>query len=151
MHSRKECDDILHKLGEVAEFYGRQLEPVHHRIWLESLSDQPVDRILIAFDLHIRTGKYMPKPADILEQATVLREQTSSRHKSPPPVYGHSTPRIANAWCSFMKHCLDFEYGSANQRTMPFDEALLIANQEAYKYGCSAAIPAEYKLDDIWK
>lgn len=141
---------ITYKLNQTAEFFGKTLSASQINVWMHSLRGYTPEAICEAFDQHFQVGKYMPRPAEIID---LMRQETHTRHaryQEHKSDLGHSDPRIATAWRIYLKHALSFEMPGDNE-AMTLDEAIEIVNQQAVKYDMPDAIEPAYRLSEYWE
>ena len=65
-------DRFMRCLLGCAELYGKEVGEGAGALWLDALQSIPIETIEMAFSAHIRdtsSGKFMPRPADIISQA----------------------------------------------------------------------------------
>lgn len=150
-------DSVIHKLGTIADFYGKQVDQNIARFWLSSLSGRSADEIITAFDQHVQQGKYMPKPVEILEIIHTNRIQAKAQTPQEPPKPHTPCPKeIHNAWVWFIamytegsKNC-DGMFRKRDVDAGTEERYLHIVNHEAHKAGLPGAIPDEFKLREVW-
>jgi len=148
----KERDDVLHKLGQVYEFYDKKPTNSHVQFWLNALNGYRPDEILAGFDQHIARGKYMPKPVEII---TIMDEQRSLRRArgTAAESHGQQTPEIAQAWITYMRFAFGMSLGARalpDAPAMPLEQALEIVNREAAKYDRPDSILPEHRIESYW-
>jgi hypothetical protein len=151
-----EKDDFAHALGMTLEFYGKKMEKTDFSFWYSAMGDRSVETIKRALKEYIKIGKYAPRPANIIELMQTRAEH--SRQALPPPVITtNCPPEIGAAWMWFIRHIAK---GSANLDSLFCDQGpvtveqqekyLHVVNHEARKFNNPDAIPAEYRLAEVW-
>jgi hypothetical protein len=144
---RKEIDDLKYSLGELLKLYGKVLETTAEKFWIAALSDKPLPLILKAFREYSKTGKYAPKPVDILELIALLK--VTHRRDEAPPVRKPCNPEIVEAWITYMRFAYDFNFRDS-VKGMSLDRALEIVNREAVKHNQPDAILLEHRIPEFW-
>ena len=148
-------DDILFKLSTTAEFYGKTIESNIGRMWLKALRGHPIESVLDAFDEHVQSGKYMPKPVDILG-IIGKSEAQSAANTQPKPDDPIPCPKILHdAWTWFIGMYTENSkigrmFADRGVDDEKADEYLLLVNQEAKRANLPDAIPNEYKISEVW-
>jgi len=156
MRSQKETDDIVYKLQEVLNFYGKELEPQFRKVWLTAFAEWETARVMQSLDDYIGSehGKYAPKPADIIKILKEKRERDQWGKK-----YSHDNfvdldavkcdEKTAKAWCTYMKFAFDFMV-PGQKPDMPLNECLEIVNREAKKHNQPDSILLEHRIAEVW-
>lgn len=146
----KEIGDVSFKLQEIMAVFGKKLDPSASKLWINSLADKPPNLILWALDEYVKTGKYAPKPVDIL--GLIANRGASSNAKTErPEVHRRGDPIIAQAWITYMRFAHDFELPAARTvPDMPLEQCLEIVNREASKHDTPDAIKPEHRIESYW-
>ena len=149
---QNESDDILFKIGETLNFYGKTLEPTHRIIWLRAFASFGTVDILKALDNHIGSadGKYSPRPADIIKLLTAHNQQKRFNKDVERAPEGNCDPKIAAAWSHFLRLVHGFNMPGHHKIELTNEEVLEIVNEQAVKHDQPDAIPDEYKIQRFW-
>ena len=156
MRSRKENDDIVHKIQETLQFYGKDLEKRFMNVWLSSLAEWDTEDIISTLDHHVgsESGRYAPRPADIIKLLNEKRGQSRWDRKYSQDNFVNldeveCDPQIAKAWSTYMKFAHDFMM-PGQKPDMPMDECLEIVNREAKKHKIPESIQPEHRIAEYW-
>lgn len=152
-----ERDDLAHALGTTMEFYGKKLDKPKFAFWINALTGKDLGDIKRALLEYARIGRYAPKPVDILDLISKYRD--TRRAQLPPPPYNPCPDYIAKAWRWFIPMMasgsknfdgvLRYDVGDVDPATQ--DKYILIVNQEAKAQNMPDAIPAQFKLKEVWR
>jgi hypothetical protein len=153
----KERDDVVFALKSTMSFYGKSVDDQQIRIWLRGFIGKDPALVVKAFRDYCYTGKYAPKPVEILELLQLVK-QHEQQYAPPKPLPESSCPNeVREAWWWFIgKTSSDaknpaMKIGSDKVYTPEQEEEmLLLVNTEGYKYRQPASIPNEYKLKEVW-
>jgi hypothetical protein len=94
-------EQVAIMLGTMREIYGKQSDSPNPAmlidLWYRYLADEPVGLVQQAFDEHVATNKFAPKPAEILElvekakwrlyEPTLYMDVFGDKPKEIPPEY----------------------------------------------------------------
>lgn len=149
-------DAFAHALGQTLKFYGKTLEKSDFSFWYSAMGDRNIGTIKNALKEYIKIGKYAPRPANVIELMHTRAEH--SRTLLPAPVVTtNCPPEIGQAWMWFIRHIakgsknLDSIFSDQGPATLEQQEKYLhVVNHEARKYNQPDAIPAEYRLAEVW-
>lgn len=145
---RKEIDDLKYGIGELLKLYGKALEPTAERFWVAALSDKPLPLVLKAVNEYSKTGKYAPKPVDILDIIDLLKA-SHKRTQAPLHDYTPCDPEITRAWITYMRFAYSFDFRD-DIDGMPLNKALEIVNREASKHNQPDSILLEHRIPEFW-
>lgn len=151
-----EKDDFVHALGQTMKFYGKELDAMQTSFWVTACRDRSVKKLKTALIEHVKSGRYAPRPAEILSLVDNMSDAGRGRASLPPPPTTNCPPEIAKAWMWFNKRLcsgtlLDGLFQSSPDVDAETQEKYLhLVNHEAHKYGMPEAIPDEYKLPEVW-
>lgn len=139
-------DDLLFKLQEVADFFGKNLTDVQLRFWWDAL--KPFDREVALAALHESTAtqKFMPKPVEVVTICELKRDQKKiAREETEPQPEYKPNPRLADAWRICLKEFHGLELpGGQDAMAMSLIDALDICIADAKRWNRLEAIPPEY-------
>lgn len=152
---RKELEDCMHALGQVYAFFGKEFDEIQRGFWLNFVRGQEPEIFLSALRQYPNKGRYSPKPKDIAEIIEEIkpREQAIKAVEANIP-HTDCPPSISRAWMFWLAHW----YGM-NPASWPKVEGvsekeaeamLMLINREAKNNKTPEAIPAEYKVAEIW-
>jgi hypothetical protein len=149
-----ERDDFVHALTQTMAFYGKELDRGQVAIWVTSCSGKAVAKLKSAFMEHLKSGRYAPRPAEILTLVDGMAK-LAGRNLLPAPPTTKCPPEIAKAWMWFIGRTTKDSKTPLFQNDIGIDldaqeQYLQIVNFEAHKFGMPDAIPAEYKIKEIW-
>jgi len=149
----KERDDVIYALNQVQSFYNKTLDDLQLRFWMRALQQYEAKDIMTALADYTATGKYAPKPADIIDAIKTLREQ-SRRTEQPSirrPDVRMADPKTARAWQYMIKL---WGMGNLYKITEVDDdtagEYLTLCNRQAMMNKNPDAIPPDGWLSDVW-
>lgn len=147
-----EKDDFGLALRETLEFYGKDMSGKQFSFWYRALADYPIHKIKEALLHHTKTGRYAPKPVDIIE---AIGQEITPREaaKLPPPEKSKPCPEhIHKAWVWFIHGHSKMEFGTLEKDLTPEQEEkyLHTVNHEARRMNMPDAIPDEFKLKEVW-
>jgi len=154
--NQAERDSFAHALGQTLNFYGKTMDKSDFSFWYSAMGDRSVEVIKNALREYIKIGKYAPRPANIIELMSV--RTLHSRQELPPPVVTtNCPPEIAKAWMWFIHHMaksssnMDSLFADSGSATLEQQEKYLhVVNHEARRYNQPDAIPAEYRIAEVW-
>jgi hypothetical protein len=149
-----ERDDFIHALTQTMHFYGKELDRGQVAIWVTACNGKAVEKLKKAFMEHLQSGRYAPRPAEILALVDGMAK-IAGRNELPAPPTTKCPPEIAKAWMWFIGRTTQDSNVSLFQDNIGIDvdtqeKYLEIVNFEAHKYGNPAAIPKEFRLEEIW-
>lgn len=151
---KKELEDVLFAVKYTHQFYNKQLEDVHRQVWSRTVLDSGYSSFqwLESLRQWPAIGKFAPRPAEILEQLNLKRENKPKNYQQSEPLTTDCPEPIAKAW----RYWIPIFWG----QSLPFDveeadmgeaEAyLILVNEEAKRTDTPDAIPDKYKLEQIW-
>lgn len=152
-------DDLTHALAQMMGFYGKKLDQTAVRFWFNAFHGRDPELLKQAMLDYTKTGRYAPKPVDILEVLDTNRSRDESRK---PPIEHTHTPcpaHIERAWRWFIPMSasgsrnfdgvLEYDVGDVDPDQQ--EEYLRIVNEQARQYGTPEAIPDEFKLWEVWR
>lgn len=153
----KERDDVIFALKSTMNFYNKTLDDQQIRIWIRAFIGKDSKQVVKAFRDYCYTGKYAPKPVEILELLQLVK-QHDTQYAEPAPIPESSCPKeISVAWYWFLgKITADAEnpamkIGSDKPYTPEQEEEmLLLVNSEAKKFNSPDSIPDDFKLTEVW-
>lgn len=151
-----ERDDFIHTLTTTMKFYSKDVDAMQMKFWFRALAQQPLERIKRAFEIHVQTGKYAPKPVDILGILDEERQRTAANQERAEKPYKPCPPEVADAWRWFLGQTMDDSdnfAGIFSREDIPAEQQekyLHIVNHEAQQAGLPDAISDEYKLKEVW-
>jgi hypothetical protein len=152
VRSTTERDDVIYQLNKIlVEFYGKELDYHRTQVWLEALRGFTASDIETALKRHVQVGRFSPTPAEIINHLNELNAKKRNHAEPETQPYTPCIKRINDAWVTFLREVNDFELPSSPASSMPFEEAVIICNQEAKRCNEPDAIPDEYKIPDIWE
>ena len=70
----KEMDDCLHALGQTYAFYGKELDSLQVGFWRQFFNGKNPHHALTAIKNYAISGRYAPKPKDLLEEYQKLKD-----------------------------------------------------------------------------
>lgn len=146
-------DELNARLQEASEIYTKKITPGYVRVWVNTLSGQSNTDVMAAFDEHFRSGKYMPKPSDILAIIGTKKELRSDKYQKPENfATTDCDPLIAKAWSIYMKLAFDWNVPGhkAKEDEMDMDTVLDIVNREASKHGRPDALLPEHRMQEYF-
>ena len=151
---------VLHKLDEVAEFFGKTLSSRQISVWLSALAHHSAESITKGFDLHFQTGKYMPKPAEIID---LMRQEVHTHNpryqQTEAPDWNPGPEHISTAYRLYLREVHSMVFPKPNEtrvmvnkqnQGMTFDEAVVIVNRHMYQRDRHYDIENIYQLPDEW-
>ena len=151
-----EMDDCLHALGQVLAFFGKELDQLQKGFWKETFRDKSPAHCLRALKEYTTSGRYAPKPKDIVELIDTYKEserveRTYVETNLPAPT---CPAEIQKAWRFWLPvfHGADIGgvMGKVNASEEEAEEFLLIVNREAKRTNQPRAIPEAYKPAEVW-
>tara|TARA_R110000772_G_C13229911_1_gene432636 strand:+ start:27 stop:557 length:531 start_codon:yes stop_codon:yes gene_type:complete len=153
----KERDDVVFALKSTMSFYGKSVDDQQIRIWLRGFIGKDAKMVVKAFRDYCYTGKYAPKPVEILELLQLVK-QHEQQYVPPKALPESSCPAdVREAWSWFIsKITEDAENPAMNFKINKVytaeqeEEMLLLVNTEAHKYRSPQSIPSDYKLKEVW-
>ena len=153
----KERDDVVYALKSTMSFYGKSVDDQQIRIWLRGFIGKDPALVVKAFRDYCYTGKYAPKPVEILEILQLVN-QHEQQYTPPEPLPESSCPpEIAQAWWWFIGIITvdadnpAMKLGSSEPISIELEEKYLhIVNHEALKANNPDAIPDAFKLAEVW-
>lgn len=152
--NQKEINDVLFAVDYTHKFYNKQLEDIHKQVWSRTILDSGYTPFQWQEALRNwpAIGKFAPRPAEILEQLNLRRENTPKENKAPEPLTTDCPEPIANAWRYwipiFWGQDLPFEQGKVDDSEA--EAYLILVNEEAKRTNTPESIPEKYKLELIW-
>ena len=160
----KERDDFFHRLNKLALFYNKpELDQLQRSIWMEVFNNCDPSLCLEAMAKYLHTGKFFPKPAEILTIYKELKSFQSSKER----IVNNDEPdiprdrKLAAAWITFMSVAYD-GWGIGKKSYMEFEEAQILVNKHCQtrlsditlsqrdREDIINSVPDEYKLSEYW-
>lgn len=151
---QKELNDVLFAVEYTHKFYNKSLEQVHKQVWSRTVIDSGYTSFQWQEALRNwpAIGKFAPRPAEILEQLNLNRENAPKHKEAPEPLTTNCPEPIANAWRYwipvFWGESLPFEQGKVEESEA--EAYLILVNEEAKRTNTPESIPDQYKLEQIW-
>ncbi len=146
-----EKDEFSHSLSQTLEFYGKEMTTQQFSFWYRALADFPVYKIKEALLHHTKTGRYAPKPVDIIE---AIGHEVTPREAAKISHVDESIPcpeHIHKAWVWFIHLHSGREFGKLENPTDEQQEKYLhTVKHEAKRTKMPDAIPDEFKLKEVW-
>ena len=150
-----ERDDFAHALGQTMEFYGKPLEGNDFAFWFSAMGDKPVHAIKQALKDYIKTGIHRPRPANIMELINQNNAIKHTRLPAPEETTTNCPPEIAKAWMWFIGQqakntSMEGIFSRVDIDLDTQEKYLHVVNHEAKRLNNPDAIPAEYRLAEVW-
>lgn len=151
-------DDLTHALSQLMGFYGKKIDHTSVRFWLNAMEPYDPEDAKQAMLDYTKSGRYAPKPVDIIEIISLNRHQHRGESSAPGLQQTRCPVHIETAWRWFISEIgnglVDMRHGT--DRRAKIDDAtrdryLEIVNQQAKLYNRPDAIPDEYKLREVWR
>jgi hypothetical protein len=151
---KKELEDVLFAVKYTHQFYNKQLEDIHRQVWSRTVLDSGYSSFqwLECLRQWPSIGKFAPRPAEILEQLNLKRENKPKSYGSSEPLTTDCPEPIAKAW----RYWIPIFWGQSLPFNVEEDDLgeaeayLLLVNEEAKRANTPEAIPDKYKLEQIW-
>ena len=89
-----EKDDFAHALGQTMEFFGKKLEKHQFGFWYQAFSEYDLSEIKRALLEYTKSGRYAPKPIDILELMSVSRSPIHTAMRFPNTAIAVDTAEV---------------------------------------------------------
>ena len=162
-----EIDDVMFRLGDVFDAYGKKIGQGAFRVWREFFVPHDKQACINAIEKYMRTEKHAPRISDIQD---LLNATKTARGEGGGPAYAGDDPltkaaleatrtgqratgTISTAWILYHKIVFGGNPpvpGGKPTVAMTKDEAILIVNQQAKKHNMPDAIADEHKLEEVW-
>lgn len=153
----KEMDDCLHALGQVMAFFGKELDNLQKGFWKETFRDKNPAHCLRALKEYTTSGRYAPKPKDIVEFIDKYKEaEKVERSFVTPALDSPKCPdEVSLAWRYWMPRFYGDELGGVTGRVGEVsaeyaEKLLLIVNREARRTNQPSAVPEGFRLAEVW-
>ena len=153
----KEMDDCLHALGQTYAFYNKELDSLQVGFWRQFFNGKKPHHALTAIKNYAISGRYAPKPKDLLEEYQKLKDaDTVERSYVTPALEAPKCPDdVSLGWRYWLPRFYGNDVGGlmgkADKVTDEQAEKLLfIVNKEAKAQGLIEAIPEAFRLEDVW-
>ena len=149
-------DDCMYALGQVMEFYEKKLTTTQQRFWSEWVREQNGILLKRALKEYTGVGKYAPKPKDLKDLIDGYKEFDRSQPKIEHKSATTSCPKeISDAWRYWLPEFHGTAIGGMMGRVNGVsaeraEEMLYVVNREARRTNLPDAIPAEYKIAEVW-
>lgn len=147
-------DELTNNLRAAYSFFRpKHWTEMHNKIWEEALQWESAERITHAFTEYYKTGKHMPKPAEILSLIKDLypKQQPARIDYKPPEEERRACdPLIQSAWVRFNKLQCNYNFPFETKVQLTDDQAITICNLEAKRLEYPDAIQKMFWLKEIW-
>lgn len=166
-----ELDDVMARLQEVLELYGKKATDGGYRYWRRMLVEKNKDDCLRALDEYVSKNKYAPKPCNIDDLIAGYRHRNEDGSARPDRCVSASpetqrafnmeqsaTPmsdRTATAWNILhnLQHGHDLPrmvIRKVNAVEMTREQAIEICNEQAARLNIPDAIDPRFRINDYW-
>ena len=97
---QKDINDVLFAVEYTHKFYNKELQQVHKQVWSRTVLDSGYTAFQWKEVLREwpAISKFAPRPAEILEQLNLRRENTPREQKAPEPLTTDCPEPISKAW-----------------------------------------------------
>ena len=141
-------ENVIYQVKRACKFYNpANWDDNDIGIWLDALQGLSSEKILAAFQTYYKTGKYMPKPAEII--AIVQEVITPSHKKFEKQDDRKCDPVIASAWRIYLSKFLGWDFGAPKIELSDAD-VIEIVNREAAKYDQPGAVRPIHRIQSFW-
>jgi hypothetical protein len=152
-----ERDDLRHAITQTLAFYDKTLDALQMKFWLRAFSDRSLADVKRALMEYTASGRYAPKPVQILDLIDDHLEQQRRTESLATPAlpesFQEAPPNVARAWAFAIKLWHIGDLVPSVRTDLSDDEieqALLLVNRQAQSSGTPTAIPPDAWLPDLW-
>ena len=151
-------DNLSKNLAKAKTFFGsKNWSSEHNQIWQDALCYYKPDQITRAFEEHYQSGKYMPKPAEIIDtlkrfypKKSASERDEEARQAQEKQAYKKPDPRIVLATMIYQRYYLELTGWSVDEHAMSQNDVLNIVNAQAAKYNVFGGVRPDHRLDQFW-
>lgn len=152
-------DSLLNNLSIAKGFFGaKNWTSEHNKIWQTTLCYHTAEQITAAFTEYYSTGKYMPKPADIMSilkyrypKKTAADREMEAREAQEKQPWTPPDPKISLAFMIYQRYFLEANGWNVELDAMSQDEVLHIVNRQSAKIKCFGGVRPDHRLDQYWE